>query len=205
MKKAALLVIFFTGLFLPRGVLAASLSLSPATVVKSVGDTFTVDIVLDPSPDSVSAVSAIANYDATKVTALSIKQGPLFTGETLTNTIDTTAGQIRYDTGNLGTPVTTRGVVATITFRAIAAGSAQASYVFDANATTGTSLVAAASSPTNLLTRVDGAAFTISSSANPAQPLPPTGVVENTIAIFVGGLIFIGSGILLARRALYAQ
>ena len=187
---------------MPKGVLAATLSLSPTSLTKAVGSTFNVDVVLDPKTDAVSAASVIINYDTAKLTAVSVTQGALF-NTPLTNTIDTTIGQIRYDSGSLTTAVTTRGVMATVLFRAVAAGSANATILFDPTVTTGTSLVAAASGSTNLLTGVDNGIYTITSGAVVTQPLPQTGAVENTIAIFVGGVIFLSLGIFLSKRYFY--
>ncbi len=205
MRKILVIILFLTGLVMPKGVFAATLSLSPTSLTQAVGSTFNVDVVLDPKTDSVSAASVIVDYDATKLTALAVTQGALFSSAPLTNTIDTTKGEIRYDSGSLTSAITTRGVMATIQFRSIAAGSANATILFDPTVTTGTSLVAAASGPTNLLTGVDNGIYTITGTGTVTNtPLPATGAVENTIAIFAGGVIFLSSGIFLARRYFYA-
>lgn len=202
MKAAVFVLVFLTLTLAFTGkVFAASMSLSPATLTKAVGDTFTVDIVVDPESGTISAASAIIDFDPTKLTAVSVTKGSMFNQDPLTNTTDATKGEIRYDSGSLGgSGITTRGTMATITFKAVSAGTAQVTFVFDPTATTGTSLVAAASGPNNLLTTVNNGSFTISSGAVVVQPLPATGVVENTLVIIVGGLLFIGSGLLLARR-----
>ncbi len=212
MKKAfisAITLIFFINLIKPVAANAASLSLSPASGVQAVGSTFTVDIIVDPGTDSVSAASAIVDYDSSRLTALTVTKGALFNQDPLTNTIGTSAtdptkGEIRYDSGSLGTAVSTRGTMATITFRATAAGSAPVTFVFDPSVTTGTSLVAAASGPTNLLSTVNNAAFTISSgaTATTTTPLPATGAVENTLMAVGGGLFFLLGSFLIKLKYL---
>ncbi|MCL4398001.1 cohesin domain-containing protein [Patescibacteria group bacterium] len=195
------ILINFINFIKPASVLAATLSLSPASGTEAVGSTFTVDIIVDPGTDSISAASAIVDFDSSKLTALTVTKGSLFNQDPLTNTIGTSAtdptkGEIRYDSGSLGTAVTTRGTMATITFRAIAAGSAPVTFVFDPTVTTGTSLVAAASGPTNLLTTVNNAVFTVTAggTTTTTAPLPPTGAIENTLMMVGGGVfLLIGS------------
>ena len=212
-RLSVLSVLFFV-LFLftlPAPVWSASFSLSPASAIKSVGDVFSVDIVLDTGTDAVSGATAILRYDITKLqvqdddgaaAGIQIKQGAIFNQTPLTNSVDTTAGQVRYDSGSLGSSYTGRGTMATIRFRAMTTGAATVSYVFDPNSTTDTSLVAAASGPTNLLTTVQDGTYTISTASATTTTTPvllPTGAVENTLMVLVGGIIFIALGLFFAR------
>lgn len=209
MKRFLLPIIFITVFALSRPAVAyaaASLSLSPASATKAVNDTFSVDIVLDTGGDAVGGATAILTYDTARlqVVGSSLTVGPIFGSGTapFTNTVDTATGQIRYDSGTLGTAYTGQGTLATITFRAVAVGTAPVNFVFNPSATTGTSLVAASTGPTNLLTTVNNGTYTISGTGTTTTYLPPTGVVENTIAILGGGVVFLGIGVFLARRAL---
>lgn len=211
MRKGFLVGLVFVSLFLaaPKAAYAAaSLSLSPAVATKAIGDTFNVDVVLDTGGDAVSGATAIINYDAAKLQVINnqLLQGTIFNQSPLTNKVDTTLGQIQYDSGSLGATYTGHGTMATIQFKTIAAGTAAVSFVFDANATADTSLVAAASGPTNLLTTVSSGTYTVTSGAVvPQQNLPPTGAVENTLLAIAGGVIFLGVGFALSRRQSYAQ
>jgi LPXTG-motif cell wall-anchored protein len=211
MRTGFLVGLVFVSLFLaaPKAVYAAaSLSLSPAAATKSIGDTFNVDVVLDTGGDAVSGATAIINYDAAKLQVVNnqLLQGTIFNQSPLTNTVNTTTGQIQYDSGSLGATYTGHGTMATIQFKTIAAGTATVSFVFDANATADTSLVAAASGPTNLLTVANSGTYTITSggTVSPQQNLPPTGAVENTLLATAGGVIFLGVGFVLSRRQNYA-
>lgn len=203
----------------PGAVFAAStLSLSPASALQNVGDTFNVDIILDTGGDSVSGATAILNYDTARLqvqdgdsaaSGVQIKQGSIFNQSPLTNTVDTSVGKIRYDSGSLGTSYTGRGVMATIQFKAVAAGTAPVTFVFDSQSSIDTSIVAAASGPTNILTQVQDGNYTIGTgSATPAQPrpqLPPTGVVENTLAVLGGGLALLVFGVVFGKKAMAAE
>lgn len=197
--------------FAVKPAMAASLSLSPASASKNVGDSFTVDVILDTQGVAVKGATAIIDYDTTALqvidddssaTGVNITAGPNLT-QSLTNTVDTSIGQIRYDAGILGANYTGRGVIATITFEAISEGTTQVSFGFDPSKTTGTSAVAAATGPDNLLTKVDAATFTIDpEGTTTTTPLPATGALEDTLMLIAGGGIFFGAGAFLARKAL---
>lgn len=191
---------------------AATMSLSPATGSYALGSTFTVDVIVDPAGDSISAASAIINFDNSKLTAVSVTKGSMFSMDPLANTIgtsptDPTKGEIRYDSGSLGgSGITTRGTLATITFRTLAPGTAAVTFVFDPTLTTGTSLVAAASGPTNLLTTTSGGSYTILSAGRTpttnVMTYPPyvAGALENTLAVIFGGFLLLGAGVWFRRR-----
>lgn len=189
------------------------MSLSPATADEAVGDVFAVDVVLDTEGAGVSGVTAIINYDTAKLQVqddatgtgtcldgVNIKSGPNLTS-CLTNTVDASAGKIRYDAGNLGASYTGRGVIATIHFKAIAEGSAQASFSFSPSQTTNTSAVAAASGPTNLLTTVNDGSYSISTGGT-SEPLPVTGAFEDTLMLLGGAGGFFLIGLVLFRKSL---
>lgn len=182
---------------------AASFSLSPATASKVVGNVFTVDIILNTGGDAVSGATAILTYDTTKLqvtTGSSVTPGTIFTN-LLTNTVDASTGTIRVDSGSLGTAYTGIGTMATISFKALAAGSAAVTFTFNPSSTTNTSLVASAASPTNLLTTVNPGTYTITAAGTTTTTTTPpvTGVVENTLMAFGGGLLFILTSFILSK------
>lgn len=194
-------IIFFNLIKPAQAYAAASLSLSPATATKNVGDAFNVDIVLNTGGDAAAGVTAILTYDTTKLQVTSgsqITAGSLFTNP-LTNTVNSTIGEIRFDSGSLGTAYTGTGTVATIPFKALAAGNAAVNFTFNPSSTTNTSLVASAASPTNLLTTVNNGTYTISSGTTTTTTPPVTGVVENTLMVIGGGIFLILTGWFLAR------
>lgn len=221
MKKIIKLTLSFLlflglGLVLAPSAQAATFSLSPSTATKNVGVTFTVNIVLDTKGDAVTGATAILTYDTAKLevvdndttqTGIQIKQGTIFNQAPLTNTVNTSSGQIRYDSGSLGSTYTGSGTMATITFKTLAAGTAKVDYTFTSGSTTNTSLVAASSpAGTNLLTAVTGGTYTISASvggggATPA-PLPESGLGTPTMFILGLGLIGLILGVVFGIRGL---
>ena len=199
MKKLFLTLAFITFInFLTpaKAFAAASLSLSPAAGTYTVGQTFNVDIIINTGGDAVSGATAILTYDTSRLqvtTGSQITAGSIFTNP-LTNTVG--GGTIRFDSGSLGTAYTGTGTMATISFKALAAGTAAVNFTYNPSSTTNTSIVAAASSPTNLLTTVNNGSYTISSGTTP--PPPVTGAVEDTLIALGGGVFLI-----LASVALY--
>lgn len=198
------LLLFFFFILPSKAYAAATLSLSPASGTKAVGTVFSVDIVVDTGGDAAGGVTAILTYDTTKlqVQGSSLTSGPIFgSGVTpFTNTVDSATGQIRYDSGTLGTAYTGRGTLATISFKALSVGSAQVNFVYNPSSTTGTSLVAASTGPTNLLSTVNNGVYTVTSGTTKTTTLLPTGAVENTLAVLGGGLAFVTLGVFLAKK-----
>ena len=184
----------------------ASLSLSPASATVTAGTTFTVDIILDTGGDAVSGASALLTYDTTRLSVVgtTLTAGTIFNQAPLTNTVNASTGTIQYDSGSLGTTYTGRGTMATITFKAAAAGAAAVNFVYTPGATTNTSIVALASGPTNDLGTVNNGNYTVTSSGG-GTTLPPTGVWEDTLVILGGGIVFLAAGAFLARRGFLVE
>lgn len=212
----ALILFLVVGLIFVPSALAATFSLSPSTATKNVGTTFNVNIVLDTKGDAVTGATAILTYDTAKLevvdsdttqTGIQIKPGTIFNQAPLTNTVNTSTGQIRYDSGSLGSTYTGSGTMATITFKTLLAGTAKVDYTFTSGSTTNTSLVAASSpAGTNLLTGVTGGTYTISASvggggATPA-PLPESGVSFPTILVFGAGILALIIGLIFGFRVI---
>ncbi len=199
-----LVLVLAVHLVFASSVFAASMSLSPATLSRNVGDEFSVDIVVDPEGQDSSGATAIIDYDKDKLQAETVTAGTSFTQE-LENSIDPTAGQIRYDAGVLGSTVNQRSTLATIKFKAVAVGVAAVTIVFDPNSTTDTSIVAAASGSTNMLEtgKVNNGSYTISASGTTTTSsgtLPGTGAVEDTLMVFFGGGLLLAIGGFFARK-----
>jgi hypothetical protein len=105
---------------------APAISVEPLYQSVSQGDTFTVNITLDPDGNKVSAVDYRLSFDNTLLNATSLTHGTFFDGFTTDDTygagINSTTGTVDY--GELIWPVTGEGVtdpgtVTTITFQAI--------------------------------------------------------------------------------------
>jgi len=108
------------------GFAAPTISVEPSYQSVSHGDTFTVNITVDPDGNEVSGVDYILSFDNTLLNATSLTHGTFFDGFTTDYTygagINNTTGTVDY--GELiwpytDTGATDPGTVTTITFQAI--------------------------------------------------------------------------------------
>lgn len=189
----------------------ASLLLSPATYAANVGDQFKVDILLDTGGVATTTrVKAVMSFDVNALQVVDydmatvgtqIKPGPLFTSAATTNSVDTVAGKITYDTGVITPSYSGHGVLASVTFKALASGITRPPFVFNSSA-----IIAPDGS--NILDSVNDGTYTISggtettttttttpppttyvapTTTTTTTTLPQTGAMEDTILMVTGG------------------
>jgi len=106
---------------------------SPQTVTISAGDTFSVDIIVDPAGSEVYGADCKLRFDSMILNATSQTSGTFLDksgAETIEvqNSIDNVAGVIKYGETRIGDPemigsATEKGVLSTITFEAIGSGT----------------------------------------------------------------------------------
>jgi rhodanese-related sulfurtransferase len=115
-----------------QNVMAAesSVSVSPQTITASVGDIFTIDIIVDSAGSAVYGAQYELYFDNTILNATSLTQGTFISqdGEdsrVWVDEIDNTIGKIVYAKSREGTDVgvTGSGVLASITFDTIKSGT----------------------------------------------------------------------------------
>lgn len=102
------------------------LSLMPNPVNVVAGGAGRVDVNIDTSDNSVTAVQLELSYDPKVLRNVVVTPGPLFTGAVvLINKNDPTTGKYTYAFGRTPaqTPVTGTGVVATVSFTAVASAT----------------------------------------------------------------------------------
>jgi hypothetical protein len=120
---------------------AARLFATPKEKAVKVGDQFSVDLMLSTGSDSTSGVDAVVRYDAdlleivdadSAATGIQIAPGALFDFTPLNEVIQAT-GSINFSASQQPTNnavTTTDGKLATVTFKAKAAGKATLRYTF---------------------------------------------------------------------------
>src|SRR3989344_1913375 len=124
---------------------SATLSLSSASGSYSTGDIFSVNILLNTGDIAIQGVDvAYLNYnpalleaqdDDNSTIGIQITAGSLMPS-TLTNVADNTAGKITFSqVTDSGTNYTGSGTLATIRFKALSAGTANATFDFTAGST----------------------------------------------------------------------
>lgn len=184
---------------------AATLTLSPASRTVNVGDTFSVDVLLDTQGQNVDGVDLQAlNYnpyylqvqDADGSTAGTQIQPGTLMPSTLANSVDTTNGKIVFSqVSNAGSTYSGSGKLATVTFKALVAGNANVTFDYTQGATTDTNV---ASAGNDILSAVTNGQYAISNIVPPSgsgsQTPPsqtPSGAHVNTCLINDNGTFYL--------------
>lgn len=172
MKSALTKYIGVVGIavMLPAVVSAATLSVSPASQSVKTGDTFTVTVRLDTQGASIDGVDLrYLNFNSTLLQvrdANASQPGTQITADNLmpitaVNSADNTGGKILFSQlAAGGTKYKGSGILATISFKAIAPGTAALTFNHTPKSTTDSNV--AASGGDDLLTAVINGSYTIS-------------------------------------------
>ena len=152
---------------------AADLVLSPSTGSYSVGQTFTATVRAVPGTDNVNAVEASLTFDSAVLSVVSVsKTGSVFSLWTTEPTFSNTKGAVDFGGGS-PTPFTTTSNIVSVTFRAVAEGTANVTF---SNA----SILAADGRGTDVFKNSTGATYTITAASNPTPTPTPTQTPEPT-------------------------
>lgn len=88
------------------------------------GDRFAVRVLVEPNGETLDTVRAYLQFPPTLLRVEDIAIGPLFPRTSPGNAVDNAAGSVSYGGFNLDAVVTSPGVFATVTFEALAPGTA---------------------------------------------------------------------------------
>src|SRR3989344_7866909 len=159
---------------------SATLALSPSGSSVAVGDIFSVAITLDTKGNAVDGVDIIyLNYnpalleaqdDDSAVAGTQIGEGSLMSN-TLLNSIDTASGKISFSqVADASSSYVGVGTLATVRFKALAAGTASVTFDFTSGSTADTNV---ASDGADILTAVTDGSYAITSSSSVPDVAPP--------------------------------
>src|SRR3989344_2884763 len=191
MKKLFfLLFTFYFLLFTPSMVLAASLSLSPASGTFNKNCSFNLDVVVDTAGAETDGTDAILMYDSSRFSAQKITNGsvyPDFPG----NNISESSGKITISgLASVASPFSGKGTLATISFNVkenATIGVTQAKFDFDPNdkAKTTDSNVVQRGTVVDVLNSVVDGSYTVGTGACGTTPVvsspkPQGGTVVST-------------------------
>lgn len=142
---------------------AATLYLSPASATVNVGSNFSVAVRVNTGGDAVNAVQANLSYPASLLDFVSISgAGSAFEIQAESSGGN---GQIRIGRGTVQ-PVSGDALVATITLKGKASGTATVSF-------NGDSAVVRSSDSANILSSTQSGTYTVQTPPNPPPPPPP--------------------------------
>jgi len=186
---------------------AASLQLDPVTVSTPSGETFEIKVNVDAGTDNVKSADAWISYDPTVLQAETVTDGTFFSA---VNKDLSTSGKA-YVSGMVDDPtkpVTGKGTIATITFKALTDGTDTLKFDCVAGSTNATSfIIKADSADTNVMVCTENgtSAITVGSGVNTTptvepsgEPtpsiLPKSGIFDNVVKFAVPGtaLLLIG-------------
>lgn len=165
---------------------ATSISISPATVTKAPGASFTFNVVMSTGENQVTGVDLRINYNATNVQVDSITKGSGIgvLDQKIRETIDNTAGQISFSYYTLDKTVAVTGSGITVLTIAGKVKDAATAGTYNISFASGTAVIGVAEGQ-NVLTGSTPAVLTVSGSelaTNPTlTPTPtPTGTGTRT-------------------------
>jgi len=155
---------------------AATIQVSPSTGSYNIGQTYTTVIRVNPSGKTINAVEATLKFDPSMVSVVSVgKEGSFFSFWTTEPTFSNSAGTVNFGGGSQNA-VSSSANLLTVTWRAVAAGSASVSI--------NTAMVTAADGRgTDVYENSAPASFTIAAATAPTPPAnttpPPTNTNNN--------------------------
>ncbi len=193
MKKASLLVVVLLMLvaipatvFLvgrnqelrKRAAPATSLSLTPSSINKKVGDVFSVEVTIDTGPNQVVAAELHLVFDPTKLEAQTITNGSLFPNILASGIVDRGTASITVGAASATKPVTGTGATAVVKFKALDKTDAPISIRFAANTFVGS----LGEGSNNVLTGTTPASVTITGTGGigGAPIATPSGALTQT-------------------------
>lgn len=164
--------------FVPYSVFAASLNLSPATLSRTVGNTFSVVVYVSSSEKSINAVAGTISFPTDLLEVVSVsKVNSVINLWVEEPTFSNTQGIVNFEgialnPGYLGN----QGNIITLTVRAKSVGLANMSF-------SSGSILANDGAGTNLLDKLSGARFSIQSKTPETIETVPSVVTTNTATL----------------------
>lgn len=140
---------------------ATTLTLTPTTLNKAVGEEFTLEVRMDTADNQIVAVDLKLSFDPEKLEAEWIHNGTMFPNILSSGTVGTGTIAMALGATNTTTPITGTGTVATIKFKALAATTSPVAVRFTADTFVG----ALNEGGTNALTSTIPATITIGGTA----------------------------------------
>lgn len=157
---------------------ATTLTLTPTTLNKAVGEEFTLEVRMDTAGNQIVAVDLKLSFDPAKLEAEWIHNGTMFPNILSSGTVGNGTIAMALGATNTTTPITGTGTVATIKFKALAATTSPVAVRFTADTFVG----ALNEGSTNALTSTIPATITIGGTSSGTGGGTVTGTVTPTQA-----------------------
>ena len=155
---------------------ASTMSLEPKSPTVKVGDVFTMEAVLDTADNQIIAAAVQISYDAAKLEAQSIANGPLFPNVISPGVIDNGKASITVSAASTTVPVKGKGTAVTIRFKALSSTTTASQVTF----AQGTFANALGEGEQNALTSTAPAAITITDGSGPPVTQTPSPTIAES-------------------------
>jgi Cohesin domain/Bacterial Ig-like domain len=168
-EKILIVLSLVFGVFIPTGTFAATLRISPDTGVYTAQGTFTASVILNTQGKPVNAADAQLTFNPKELSVVGVNRGgSVFSLWTQEPTFSNSAGTVSFGGGSPSGYTGQSGVIMSITFRALAAGTPKVSFKEG-------SVLAADGLGTNVLTAMNGASYTVQAKTDTPAPeyVPP--------------------------------
>ena len=157
---AVVLLGFFTTSFAE----AATLSITPGTGVYSANNTFTVRVQVNTSGQPINAADGTISYNPRELSVISVNRtSSIFNLWVEEPSFSNATGRVSFSGGLPSGYTGTNGNIMSITFRAVGSGSSRVNFASG-------SVLANDGRGSNVLTDMNGAAFTIQSAISAPEP-----------------------------------
>jgi hypothetical protein len=153
-----------------RAAPATVLALNPSTMNKTKGDVFSFDVQIDTGGNNVAMAELHLTYDATKLEAMSITNGPFAPKIAASGVVGGGTASITVRAESTTKPIKGTGTIAVIRFKAIESTSSPTQIKFD----TTTYVSGLGESNPNVLTNTVPATVQISASSDAVPTVIPT-------------------------------
>lgn len=155
---------------------ATTLSLTPATVTKQVGETFSLEVTIDTGENQVVAAEVHLIFDPDKLEAQTITNSTLFPNILTSGVVDRGTASITVGAADVKTPIKGGGTVAVARFKALAGTTSPISVRFAQNTFVG----GLGEGSTNVLVGSTPATVTVTGAATVTPTATPSGSLLST-------------------------
>lgn len=205
MKKFFQTIFLFIGLFLFSSLVfgkvnAASLKFDAPSVSTTAAQTFDIDVIVDTGGEEINSTDVYITFDKDIIEAQTVSEGTFF--PTVLN--DITEGRV-YVAGMVDDPATSKsgtGTVATITFKALKAGTTTLTYHCDSSVNETSKVIKNDIDATNIIVCSENGSTSVSvggssaeestedtTSSGGAEELPESGIFDNVVKYAAPGVI----------------
>ncbi|MFH0749625.1 MAG: cohesin domain-containing protein [Candidatus Gottesmanbacteria bacterium] len=155
---------------------ATKLSFTPATITKLPDEQFSINVQIDTGENSVAAAKLSISFDATKLEAMSITNGPLAPKISASGVVSSGIATITVSAESTAKPIKGTGIIAVLRMRGKEQTITPAIIKFDQT----TFVSGLGESQINVLTTIGVASITITGSSQVVATLSPTPAASPT-------------------------